>query len=378
MKIGIDASSIEEKIRTGLHSYLLSIIYNLSKVAPENEYNLYFKKSIPHYVSVNLKSLNSKVLRKPLFFSWIQKPLWNTYCIPKELFVDKIDIFFSPNYTLPPFFWSPTKSVVAIHDISYEVHPEWFPSEFVSKIRQWSKISAKKANVIITNSRFCKSEIAKHYKIKKEKIFVVNPGISRHFDYAKKVKLKTPIEKPFILSVGNFYPRRNVPGLIKAFRNIANKIKYHKLVLVGSDFNCTSKNIKKLISETNKELGSERIMHKENISDLELKYLFENADFLISLSNYEGFGCYSMLEAMAYGCPVVAVRASSMPELLGETGVYTSHDNVEMIGNTMCNIIKDVNLRKRLSKTARERIKKFSTKNMTRQFIEACNYAYNN
>lgn len=376
MKIGIDSACIEETNRTGLHSYLMSIFNNLSKVAPQNEYRLYFKNLIPAYEFIDKPFFKPKLLQKPSAFFWIRKPLWNTYCIPRELLVNKVDVFFSPDYTLP-FFWSPVKSIVGIHDISFETHPEWFPREFLKTIRRRSRASAEKASLIITNSEFCKSEIVKHYGVPEKKVFVIYPGISKHFEPSGEINKKYNIKKPFILSVGNLYPRRNLSGLIKAFRSVAKKIKDHQLIIIGKDQNCGQEKVRELVIETNQLLASKRIIYKEYVPDAELGYLFRNADLFISLSNYEGFGCYSMLEAMIYGCPVVAVKTSSMPELIGDTGIYTSHDNIQEIADTIYNTIGDEALRKRLSKAASERIRKFSTENMTKQFIKVCNYVYN-
>lgn len=377
MKVGMDAVCIEGKNRTGLYSYLTSILTNLAKVVPQNEYRLYFKNLIPSYEFLDKSIFKPKLLRKPRAFFWTKKPLWNTFCLPRELLVNKVDIFFSPDYTLP-FFWAPIKSIVAIHDISYETHPEWFPSKFLGTIRRRSKESAERASLIITNSEFCKSEIVKYYGVSEGKVFVVYPGISRHFGSHGVLNKKTRVKRPFILSVGNFYPRRNIPGLIKAFESIAQKVKDYQLLIVGQDQGYGQESVGSLISAVNQSLGSERVVHEELVSDSELGYLFRNADLFISLTNYEGFGCYSMLEAMIYGCPIVAVKASSMPELIGDTGIYTSHDNIQEIGDTIYNTIKDASLRKRLSKAASKRIKKFSTENMTKQFIGACNYAYKN
>ena len=377
MKIAIDSVCIEQNKRTGLHSYLMSILSNLSKVAPQNEYRLYFKNLIPSYEFLDKPLFRPKLLRKPSVLFWTKKPLWNTFCVPRELLVNKVDIFFSPDYTLP-FFWFPVKSIVGIHDISYETHSEWFAPEFLKTIRHRSRESAKKATLIITNSEFCKSEIVKHYGVSERKVFVVYPGISRHFEPNGASGRKYSMKKPFILSVGNLYPRRNAPGLIKAFESIALKLKDYQLLIIGQDQNYGQESVRKLIIEVNQALGSERIIYKEFVSDSELGYFFRNADLFINLTNYEGFGCYSMLEAMIYGCPVIAVKTSSMPELIGDTGIYTSHDNIREIGNAIYNTIKDENLRKRLSKAASERIKRFSTENMAKQFIEACNYVCNN
>jgi glycosyltransferase involved in cell wall biosynthesis len=382
MKIGIDASCIEAENRTGMHTYLLSILRNLPKIDTNNTYDLYFKNKIPTYKFINNTCFRPHLLQKSPLFFWTQKPLWNTFTIPAKLLVNKIDIFFSPSYTLP-VFWFPIKSVVVLHDISYEAHPEWFPTQWLKTMQHKSRLSAQKASLIITNSEFCKKEIMKYYNIPSEKIYVVHPGISRRSDedLYKRTKQSIKIDvikSPYILSVGNLYPRRNTQGLVSAFKTIATKIKDYKLVIIGRKQENDRTNINLLIKETNDDLGSTRIIYKEYISDIELEQLYKHADLFVNLSNYEGFGCYSMLEAMIYGCPLIAVKTSSMPELIGDSGVYTSHDNIQIIGDTIYNVIKDGNLRKKMSRSGLNRIKLFSTENTTKQFINACDYVYKN
>lgn len=382
MQIGIDASCIEAEKRTGMHTYLLSILSNLPKIDINNTYDLYFKNKIPSYKFIDNRCFRPQLVKKPAIFFWTKKPLWNTYCLPAELLTSKPDIFFSPTYTLP-VFWSSVKSIVVLHDISYEIHPEWYPEEWLKTIKHQSKVSAKKASLIITNSEFCKKEIMKYYKVPSEKIYVVYPGIGKRSDehiYSKSrsnSNIETP-QSPYILTVGALYYRRNTQGLIKAFKRIAKKIKDYKLVIIGRKQESDKTDFAGLIKETNDYLGSDRIIYKEYVSDFTLEQLYKNADLFVSLSNYEGFGCFSMLEAMIYGCPLIAVKTSSMPELIGDSGVYTSHDNIQIIGDTIFNVLKDGNLRRKMSRSGLERIKLFSTENMTRQFMNACEYAYNN
>jgi glycosyltransferase involved in cell wall biosynthesis len=56
------------------------------------------------------------------------------------------------------------------------------------------------------------------------------------------------------------------------------------------------------------------------VSDARLDALYRDAAVLVYPSLYEGFGL-PVLEAMARGTPVVATRASSLPEVLGDAGV---------------------------------------------------------
>ncbi|OGH06035.1 MAG: hypothetical protein A2W22_03875 [Candidatus Levybacteria bacterium RBG_16_35_11] len=384
MIIGIDATCLEDNNRTGLYTYLMSLLENLPKISPKNEYRLYFKNSIPS-ISFGNSGISTKALRKPSLFFWTKKPLWYSYCLPKELLINKVDLFFSPSYVLPR--WLPVRSIVCIHDISFEAYPDSFPRDWLSETRNRIRESARKASLVVTNSIFCKREIKKHYNIPEKKIFVIRPGISRHFTstgvsnsayQASLINKKYDIKKPFIISVGNLYPRRNTPALIKAFKKIGEKINNYQLVIIGKNQEHGQENVKKLIARTNKELSAKRILHYEFVPDEDLEYLFKNADLFVSLSNYEGFGCYSMLEAMIYGCPVLAVKTSSMPEVIGNAGIYTSHDNIEKISSKIYYAIKNRKLRKELSIKGADRIKIFSTKNMAKQFLKASEYVVSN
>lgn len=382
MLIGIDGACIEGKERTGLHTYLLSILNNLPKIAPQNEYRLYFKDIIPEYDFINKSCFKPKLLKKPKAFFWTNKPLWNTYCIPKELFFNKVDVFFATLYSLP-VFWKKVKSIVVLHDISYEAHPEWFPPDWLNTMKYKSKIAAEKADLIVTNSEFCKSEIIKYYGVDEEKIFIINPGITRQFKPDKNLNDRTiskkyNINKPYILSVGALYPRRNTSGLIKAFKLICNKIKDYQLIIIGQNQDFSQENIPDLIKSVNRDIGKNKIIHIPFVSDSVLDFLYSNAELFINLSNYEGFGCFSMHEAMLYGCPLIAVKTSSMPELIADTGIYTDHQDIKQIGDTIYKVIKDGNLRKKISDSAQKRIKMFSAENMAKQFINACEYVYNN
>ena len=101
--------------------------------------------------------------------------------MPKAIKKDKIGLFFSPSYILPLRISKKVKTAVAIHDISYEAHPEWYSWQNRILLRWISKKSAKKADIIFTCSEFSKNEILKYYRIAADKIKVIHLAADEKF-----------------------------------------------------------------------------------------------------------------------------------------------------------------------------------------------------
>jgi mannosyltransferase len=69
-------------------------------------------------------------------------------------------------------------------------------------------------------------------------------------------------------------------------------------------------------------------------SDDALRDLYRSAAALAYLSRYEGFG-FPPLEAMACGCPVIAMGFSSIPEVMGDAGILLSSEEPPVIADAL-------------------------------------------
>lgn len=79
--------------------------------------------------------------------------------------------------------------------------------------------------------------------------------------------------------------------------------------------------------------------------------------FLLHL--YEGFGL-PPLEAMHYGTPVIASNAASIPEVVGEAGIYFDASNTEDMTHKIDRVVYDEALKKQLKSKGYEREQLFS------------------
>lgn len=359
MKIGIDCHNLEG-IRTGSARYLMNL---LKYWADEKSlvFALYFKSQIPDDIP---KSLNFQIR----LLNGESNALFEHFLLPKAIKKDKIDIFFSPSYILPFKIPKRVKTAVAVHDISYEAHPEWFSWQNRILLKWISKKSVKKADIIFVPSVFTKKEILKYYKVDVNKIHVIPLAADEKFTLHhsgedagfKNVRQKYKIKNKFIFYVGAIFNRRFVPETIEAFKKIANKLPDHQFLIGGPNYTYPYIEIDDLIKKTNQEIGREAVLHIDYIEDDDLVLLYNSADLFIWLSSYEGFGL-PPLEAMACGTPVITTKKASSPEAVGDSVLFIENpEDIDEISEKIYRGLTDENLRENLIKKGLKQAEKFN------------------
>jgi len=114
-------------------------------------------------------------------------------------------------------------------------------------------------------------------------------------------------------------------------------------------------------------LPKSRLVHfLGQVSDTELKKLLKNAIAFVFPSLIEGFGLPG-LEAMSVGCPVIAARASCLPEIYGAAAIYFDPYNPSELANKINTLLNDSNLRREYIKRGIEQTKKYSWRKMAVQ-----------
>src|SRR4029079_15467601 len=140
--------------------------------------------------------------------------------MPNVAATDHLDVFFAPAYTAPLFHKLPT--VVAIHDVSFAAHPEWFTTREGMRRRWLTRHASKRARRVITISEFSKRELIERLGVAESIIHVVPPGIcppaARNAPGALEHDAARDVN---VLYVGSIFNRRHLPELIRAFGAIA-------------------------------------------------------------------------------------------------------------------------------------------------------------
>lgn len=248
-------------------------------------------------------------------------------------------LFWSPHYNIPLFYKG--KLLVTVHDV-FHLRKDINNNSLVKQIyaKALFNFVSKKADKIITVSDFTKNEYLSYVNEgDRDKVNVIYNGVDTTW-YLNKQKVETK----YMVYVGNVKPHKNLLRLIKAFKSIKDEIP-HNLIIIGKrDGFITPDNI--VLGEA--EEIPDRIHFTGYLEDNELREVVASADFLVYPSLYEGFGL-PPLEAMACGCPVLASKAASIPEVCKDYVEYVDPYDINDIANGILNLANNDEKKREMS-----------------------------
>jgi len=381
MIIGINAAAAIKQPRTGIEEYTYQLIKHLTMLPETREHRflLYFpdtntqigtsdtnNKYFDFLLPLNFEI---KILRWPLPFLWTQMRL------AYEVWRHKPDVLFIPVHILP--FGAPRNSIVAIHGLEYEYFPEYYSFRRCFYLHWSTKSAVKRARKIIAISENTRQDLIKLYGVEEEKISVVHHGVSSKIFNdplqlvdAGRANPNNQTKKPYLLYVGRIETKKNVQGILEAYKILKEKYKIpHELILAGVPgfgYEKIKSQIKDLLEIRNLNLDIKEVGY---ISNDEKHKLLTEASIFLSPSFYEGFGL-PILEAQAMGVPVVTSLGSCLPEIAGQGALFVNPRSSIEIAEAVKQIIDDSNLRDRLRQSGFENIKRFSWEKCAEQTLK--------
>ncbi len=266
---------------------------------------------------------------------------------PLEWFIGTADVVHGTNFVVPPT--GHAAAVVSVHDLTPLHHPE-LCNEATLAYPGLIRRALGRGAWVHADSAFVAGEVAEAFGADPSRVRVVNPGIPELPTLAEAeraralARLLPPGAGPFCLSVGTAEPRKDLPGLVRAFDEVAARHGDVSLVLAGPP----GWDEERLASAIAASPARDRIVRTGWVEQADLAALLAAATVLAYPSLYEGFG-FPPLQAMRAGVPVVATRAGSLPEVLGDGALLVDAGDHEGLVEALDACVSDESLRTRLT-----------------------------
>jgi glycosyltransferase involved in cell wall biosynthesis len=242
------------------------------------------------------------------------------------------------------------RRVVTVHDMIYELFAPKAAERWIAAKRA----AVHRADHVVCVSENTRSDLVHLYNIDPERTSVVHHGYSLSSGTFESNNQKIPSrgQRPSLLYVGNRRGYKNFATLLKAYSNSPILREFNLIAFGGSP--CLPEECEEI-----ERLGITDRVRFESGSDRALAERYREATAFVYPSLYEGFGI-PPLEAMSHGCPVVCSNAGSIPEVVGDAGVYFDPTNSEELRSTLEAVATDEGLQASLRMRGYQRISEFS------------------
>jgi glycosyltransferase involved in cell wall biosynthesis len=351
-ELAIDAERLTGP-RAGVARYLSALLASWATVElPFERVTLYAPGPIPRDV---LPERHGFRVRTP--GGRVPKPVWTQWTLARA--ARGADVLFCPSYVVPVAYRG--KAVVTIHDTIHEVMPESFSRWSRLTRRPLYRLSAQRAALVLTDSQSSREDIVRAYGLAGNRVEAIPLGVDSTFrdvadDEQRRVRKRYRLaEAPFVLFVGKFSRRRNLPTLVRAFAQLLRTRDTDALlVLAGDD------HLHLGLEDVAAQLSiGERVRILGHVPDEDLPGLYAAAALLAYPSDYEGFGL-PILEAMAAGTAVLTLDNSSLREVTGDAALLLPAATVEGLAAAMARLLEDAPFRRRLERLGEDRSLAFS------------------
>lgn len=333
---------------TGIGRYTLNLAANLAPLVAPDRLTLFLTREV-----CDLNGLDCDRVVSPFATPHeVFRAAWEHIAVPFEARRHGIDVYHSPNYTLPLVL--PCPAVVTVHDLAF-MDPRFHNRRLQVYLKLLTGISLRRAARVIAVSDYTRSQIEQRFPHVKGKVSVVYSGLDPSF-VGEAQLVRRNGARPYILFVGSIEPRKNLRRLVRAYEIAMRSTGLpHELVLCGP-WGWRYKPIAQSLEESPLR---DRIRHIGYVPPADLPGLYANADLLAYPSLDEGFG-FPIIEAMSAGTPVITSDRAAPPEVAAGAALTVPPENVDAIAAAIASVLTDSALATDLAEKGRARAADFS------------------
>jgi len=370
MIVGYDAKRLAAN-RVGLGNYGRTLIRQLARLAPENQYHLY--SPVPFDPGLfNVTGLPSVRLHAPATKPNALRQHHLRYRhVAKQAAEDRLDLFHGLSHSLPARMPCPT--IVTVHDLIVLRHPEFYPT-----IDRWSYTRAvrqgvERADLILSVSEATKADLCDLLGVAPERVVVTWQACDERFRPLipaadlDRVRSRYALPRRFVLSVGTIEKRKNAVALVRAMEQVAGELKDVGLVFAGRGM--------RYLETVRAAVAQSKLAHRTQFLGFvdadDLPALYHLATLFAYLPVIEGFGI-PVLEAMQCGTPSITSNRSSLKEIGGEgASVLVDPESIESIAEGLVRGLDERDGYQRLRAALPGRVRQFAPEVVCQRVLQA-------
>lgn len=321
--------SIQAQNQTGQKIFFLKAIKKIiNKI--ERKFNIKIKNKIPVH--------QNSILRK-----------------------NHVDLLFCPMSAIT--YAEPGIPVInVIYDIQHEFYPQFFKSDELIHRKKFYQDIYDRVDYTICISEYTQKTLIEKLNFQNEKTEVIYISIQNRLNEINSKTVATLGErgldgKRFAYYPANLWQHKNHDVLLTAMSMYFAQFSDSDLHLfLSGSFLEEEKAFKEKIALMHL---SDKVFHLGYVTEQEVSFLMNNAEFLIFPSLFEGFGI-PVAEAMAMGTAVLCSRNTSLPEVAGDAALYFDPRKPDEIVNAIAQVETDVVLKQQLIASGLKQVKKFN------------------
>lgn len=329
-KIGIDARLLAYR-DGGISTYVRQLAQALSNNTDSLKVTLFQHKKATEAVT---NTLAEKQLCTPPHHRL------ERIALSVELLPYRLDVFHSPDF-IPPLRGA-KRHIITVHDLTFLHYPQYLTPDARRYYNDQIATACAHTDHILAVSESTRHDLMTMLNVPEDKITVQPHGVHPRYrllsaEECDPVKSALNLPTDYILHVGTYEPRKNIIGLLTAYKQLRHHLPgAPPVVLVGRPgwlFEETQRQIAKLDIE-------EHLYWRTDVTDEQLPAVYNLARVLAAPSFYEGFGL-PILEAMACGTVPIASNRSSFPEVMGDVGLQFNPDDAPSIADALYKALTD-------------------------------------
>ena len=232
--------------------------------------------------------------------------------------------------------------VPTVHDLSHLICPQFHPKARVKYLKAELPRTLARAKHVIVVSQYTKQSVMEHFDLDDQQITVVPPSVKSEYyprtaSECAQLKKRLGLPENFILFVGTLEPRKNLQGLLLAYKLLSTELKSQYPLVLSGKKGWLLEDIEQILQPM---LDSGEVIWLGYLNSKDLPALYSSATAFTYVSHFEGFGM-PIAEAMACGTAVIASDNTAMKEASGGAVCIVSPHSIGSIAQGMRKVLLD-------------------------------------